>query len=106
MSGRSKKKFRDYIAGRVLARKISPEEGRRVLAAAGIPVKGRATGRMAAKSAAPPQRTAAGTDMLHKSRGPGLTAQQRSYLEIYDMHSSPAVREAAYQAAYPGRGTT
>ena len=38
MSGRAKKKIRDRIVARVLAKTITPEEGRRALAAAGDPV--------------------------------------------------------------------
>lgn len=105
MSGRTKQKIRNRLAARVLNREVTLQEARRALAAAGIPVKGAAPA-AAAKSAAPAQQATPAADTLYKSRQPGLTAQQRSYLEIYDTHSAPAVREAAYRAAYPEKGTT
>jgi len=104
MSSRKKRIIRDRIAKQVMKKKCTPDEGRRALAAAGIPVKGRKAAPVAAKSAAPQQRAMAGTDMVYKGRE-GLTPQQRNYLEIYDTHSSPAEREAAFQAAYPKRRT-
>ena len=100
MSSRIKKRLRNRMAKQVINKKVTPDEARRALAAAGITLRGRKAAPMAAKTAA------AGTDPLYKSRQPGLTAQQQSLLEVYNTHSSPAVREAAFQAAYPERGTT
>jgi hypothetical protein len=104
MSSRQKKKMRDRIASRVMKGKVTPAEGRRALAAAGIPLKGRkgapAAAKSAAKSAAAPQGAMAGTDVLYKGRK-DLTPRQQICLETYYTDSSPAAREAAFQAAYP-----
>jgi hypothetical protein len=101
MSGRSKRIIRDRIAARVLNGDITLSQGQSILKAAGASYKGQKAKPAAAKSAAPPQRDTAGTDMLYKSYGPGLTGTQRNYLEIYHTHSNGAVREAAYKAAFP-----
>jgi hypothetical protein len=106
VSSRRKRIIRDQIAARVLNGEITPYEGRSAMKAAGVPVKGRKAAAGAAKSAAPPQRTAAGPDMVFKAGQAGLTARQQVALETYYTSCDPAAREAAFQAAYPGKRTT
>jgi hypothetical protein len=100
-----KKKLRNKLAGRVLAKKITPAEARRALAAAGIPVKGQMAAAAAAKSATAPPTTTAGTGVVFKSYGRAPAAEPPSLTEVYAGHSDPQLREG-FNAAYAQRRTS
>ena len=101
MSSRSKQKIRNRLYKRVLDKKVTPHEARGALAAAGFPVKGQKAAPAAAKSAPAPRPPARTADTVYKSSGAALTPQQ----QIYAHHSTPAIREAAFQAAYVRRAS-